>query len=177
MAGVVCSKCNIGWVIHSHDKYCGFCGCKVFDFSVKWEKDPLIYAGDGADIQDLTILIENNGAYPITFQPIGTTRDNTILFPQANDSPFEVEVGKFRAVPIQVKLTDLARYHEVITARAQDAPSDFESEKSLRLQALLTPEFRLTPNPVIVRHRRGTEKAAQRKMFLWISIVPNSTMD
>ena len=159
MAGVVCSKCNIGWVIHSHDKYCGFCGCKVFDFSVKWEKDPLIYAGDGADIQDLTILIENNGAYPITFQPIGTTRDNTILFPQANDSPFEVEVGKFRAVPIQVKLTDLARYHEVITARAQDAPSDFESEKSLRLQALLTPEFRLTPNPVIVRHRRGTEQA------------------
>ena len=159
MAGVVCSKCNIGWVIHSHDKYCGFCGCKVFDFSVKWEKDPLIYAGDGADIQDLTILIENNGAYPITFQPIGTTRDNTILFPQANDSPFEVEVDKFRAVPIQVKLTDLARYHEVITARAQDAPSDFESEKSLRLQALLTPEFRLTPNPVIVRHRRGTEQA------------------
>ena len=159
MADAVCSKCDVGWVIHSHDKHCGFCGCKVFDFSMKWEKEPLIYADDGADIHDLTILVENNGAYPITFQPIRTIRDNTILFPQANNSPFEVEAGKFRSVPIQVKLTDLERYHEVITVRAQDAPSDFESEKSLRLQALLTPEFRLTPNPVVVRHRRGTEQA------------------
>ena len=125
MADAVCSKCDVGWVIHSHDKHCGFCGCKVFDFSMKWEKEPLIYADDGADIHDLTILVENNGAYPITFQPIRTIRDNTILFPQANNSPFEVEAGKFRSVPIQVKLTDLERYHEVITVRAQDAPSGF----------------------------------------------------
>ena len=159
MADAVCSKCDVGWVIHSHDKHCGYCRCKVFDFSVKWKEKPLIYAGDGENIHTLTILVENNGAYPITFQPIRTTRDNTILFPQANDSPFEVEAGKFRAVPIQVKLTNLERYHEVITVRAQDARSDFESEKSLRLQALLTPEFRLTPNLVVVRHRRGTERA------------------
>ena len=159
MADAVCSKCDVGWVIHSHDKYCGHCGCKVFDFSVKWKEEPLIYAGDGANIRELTVLIENNSAYPITFQPIRTRLDNTILFPQANDSPFEVEAGKFRAVPIQVKLANLERYHEVITVRAQDAPSDFESEKSLRLQALLTPEFRLIPNPVVVRHRRGTEQA------------------
>ena len=159
MVNAVCSKCDVGWVIHSHDKYCGFCGCKVFDFSVEWKEEPLIYAGDSANIRDLTILVENKGAYPITFQPIQTTRDNTILFPQANDSPFKVEAGKFRAFSIQVKLTNLERYHEVITVRAQNTPSDFESEKSLRLQALLTPEFRLTPNPVIVRHRRDTEQA------------------
>ncbi len=159
MVNAVCSKCDVGWVIHSHDKYCGFCGCKVFDFSIKWKEEPLIYAGDSANIRDLTILVENKGAYPITFQPIQTTRDNTILFPQTNDSPFKVEAGEFRAVSIQVKLTNLERYHEVITVRAQNTPSDFESEKSLRLQALLTPEFRLTPNPVIVRHRRDTEQA------------------
>ena len=106
MAGVVCSKCDVGWVICSHDKHCGYCGCKVFDFEVKWEEDPLLYVSDGSDIHDLTILVENIGAYPITFQPLQTTRDNTILFPQANDSPFEVEAGKFRAVPIQVKLAN-----------------------------------------------------------------------
>lgn len=160
MADIVCSKCDVGWVIHSRDKYCGFCGCGVFDFSVKWEKEPLIYA-DGADIQDLTILVENKGAYPLTFQPIGTTRDNTILFPQGNDSPFEVKAGKFRAVPIQVKLTNLARSHEVITVRAQDAPLNFESEKSLCLKALPHPEFKLTPNPIEVSCRRGTEKATK----------------
>ena len=161
MANAVCSKCDVGWVIHSHDKHCGYCGCKVFDFSVKWEKEPLIYAGDGENIHTFTILIENNGAYPITFQPIRTIRDNTILFPQANDSPFAVEAGKFRAVPIQVKLTNLARYHEVITVRAQDSPLNFEGEKSLCLKALPHPEFKLTPNPVEVRYRRGTEKTTK----------------
>ena len=157
MADAICSKCDVGWVIHSHDKHCGYCGCKVFDFAVKWEKEPLIYEGDGADIHDLTILIENNGAYPITFQPIQTTRDNTILFPQANGAPFKVEAGQSYAVPIQVNQSYLAQYAG-ITVRAQDAPSNFESEKSLPLQALQRPEFKLTPNPVVVRHRKGTAK-------------------
>ena len=158
MADVVCSKCDVGWVIYSHDKHCGYCGCKIFDFEVRWEEEPLLYVGDGSDIHDLTILVENIGAYPVTFQPLQTTRDNTILFPQSNDSPFEVEAGKFRAVPIQVKLANLERAHEVITVRVQDAPSDFENEKSLRLEALPCPEFKLTPNPVEVHYRRGTEK-------------------
>ena len=161
MADAVCSKCDVGWVIHSHDKHCGYCGCKVFDFSVKWKKEPLIYSGDGENIHALTILVENNGAYPITFQPIRTTRDNTILFLQANDSPFEVEAGKFRAVPIQVKPAKLAQNPKTIIVRAQDAPSNFESEKPLRLEASLRPEFKLTPNPIEVRYRRGTEKVTK----------------
>ena len=158
MAGVVCSKCDVGWVIYSHDKHCGYCGCKIFDFKVRWEEEPLLYADDGSDIHDLTILVENIGAYPVTFQPLQTTRDNTILFPQSNDSPFEVEAGKFRAVPIQVKLANLERAHEVITVQVQDAPSDFENEKSLCLKTLPDPEFKLTPDPIEVRYRRGTEK-------------------
>ena len=161
MADAVCSKCDVGWVIHSHDKHCGYCGCKVFDFSVKWKEEPLIYAGDSENIHTLTILVENKGAYPITFQPIRTTRDNTILLPQTNDSPFKVDAGQVRAVPVQVKPANLARYHEVITVRAQDAPLNFENEKSLCLKALPHPEFKLTPNPIEVRYRRGTEKTTK----------------
>ena len=162
MAGAVCSKCDVGWVIHSHDKHCGYCGCEVFGFSVKWDKEPLIYKDDGANIHDLTILVENTGAYPITFHPIQTTRDDTILFPQPNDNPFEVEAGHFHAVPIQVKPTKLAQNPKTITVRAQDAPSKLESEKSLPLlEALPHPEFKLTSNPVEIRYRRGTEKATK----------------
>ena len=161
MAGAVCSKCDVGWIIHSHDKHCGYCGCEVFGFSVKWDKEPLIYKDDGANIHDLTILVENTGAYPITFHPIQTTRDDTILFPQPNDSPFEVEAGQFHAVPIQVKPAKLAQNPKTITVRTQDALSKLESEKSLRLEALPHPEFKLTPNPVEVRYRRGTEKATK----------------
>ena len=157
MAATVCSKCDVGWVIHLHDKHCGYCGCKVFDFAVKWEAEPLIYAGDGADIHDLTILIENTGAYPITYEPIGTTRDNTIQFPQENHSRFEVNAGQLYAVPIQVNPTSLASYAEVITVRAHNAHPNLESEKTLQLQTLPRPEFKLTPNPVILRYRRDTE--------------------
>ena len=41
--------------------------------------------------------------------------------------------------------------------RAQNAPSNLKSAKSLRLQALPRPEFKLTPSPVIARHRKNTE--------------------
>ena len=158
MAGIVCSRCDVGWVIHLHDKYCGYCGCEVFDFSVRWKKEPLIYQGNRADIQNLTILVENRGAYPITFQSIRTKRDNTILFPQANDSPFNVKAGQCYAVPIQVRSANLARDNEIITVGAQGVPSGFESEKSLRLQALPQPEFKLPPNPIEVHYRKGAEK-------------------
>ena len=161
MADAVCSKCDVGWVIRSHDKHCGYCGCKVFDFSVTWEQEPWIYAGDDANIHNLTILVENTGAYPITFQPIRTTRDATILFPQENGSPFTVNAGQRHPIPIQVNPANLARYAETITVRAQDAPSNFNSEKLLHLEALPRPDFKLTPNPVKVRHRRGTEKVRE----------------
>ena len=157
MVDAVCSKCDVGWRIHSHDKHCGYCGCKVFDFSVVWEQEPWIYAGDDANIHNLTILVENTGAYPIAFQPIRTTRDNTILFPQENGSPFKVNAGQRHAIPTRVNLANLARHAETITVRAQDAPQNLVSEKSLHLEALPPPDFRLTPNPVTVRHRRGTE--------------------
>ena len=162
MTDTVCSKCDVGWVIHSNNKYCGYCGCKVFDFSVRWEKEPLIYADSGASVYDLTILVGNTGAYPITFYPIQTIRDDTILFPQANDSPFEVEAGQFHAIPIQVKPAKLAQNPRTITVRAQDAPSKLKSEKSLPpLEALPRPEFKLTPNPIEVRYRKGTEKTTK----------------
>ena len=157
MANAVCSKCDVGWVIHSHDKHCGYCGCKVFDFSVSWEREPWIYAGDDPNPHDLTILVENTGAYPITFQPIRTTRDDVIRLPQGNGSSFTVSPGQQHPIPIQVNPTNLARYAETIIVRAQDAPPNLPRENSLHLEAFPLPDFNLTPNPVRVSHRRGTE--------------------
>ena len=153
----VCSKCDVGWVIHSHDKHCGYCGCKVFDFSVRWEQEPRIYAGDDANIHNLTILVENTGAYPIKFQPIQTARDDIIRFPQGNGNSFKVNAGQLHSISIQVNPANLARYAETITVRAQAAPSNLPSENSLHLEAFPLPDFNLTPNPVRVSHRRGTE--------------------
>ena len=82
--------------------YCGYCGCKVFDFSVTWEQEPRIYASDDANIHGLTILVENTGAYPIAFQPIRTTRDDVIRLPQGNGSSFTVSPGQQHPIPIQV---------------------------------------------------------------------------
>lgn len=158
MADVVCSKCDVGWVIYSHDKHCGYCGCNIFDFSVKWKEEPLLYTDGDVDIYNLTILVENTGAYPITFQPLGTKRDNTIQFPQENNAQFVVRAGQTHSVPIQVNPANLARHAETITVRAQKTPSNLEVEKSLNLQALPRPEFRLTPNLAVVRYRKGTEK-------------------
>ena len=157
MVDAVCSKCDVGWVIYSHDKHCGYCGCKVFDFSVAWEREPQIYASDDANIHDLTILVENTGAYPITFQPIQTTRDDIIRFPQGNGNSFKVNAGQLHSISIQVNPANLARYAETITVRAQAAPSNLPSENSLHLEAFPLPDFNLTPNPVRVSHRRGTE--------------------
>ena len=158
MADVICSKCDVDWVIYSHDKHCGYCGCKLFDFSVKWQEEPLLYADGGADIYDLTILVENTGASLITFQPIGTTRENTVQFPDANHSPFEVKAGQQHAIPIQVNPANLTKYAETITVRAQNVLPNLDSEKSLNLEVLSHPAFKLIPNAVVVRYRKGTEK-------------------
>ena len=157
----VCSKCDVGWIIHSHDKHCGYCGCKVFDFSVRWEQEPRIYAGDDANIHNLTILVENTGAYPITFQLIRSKQDNTVVFPQENSSPFKVNAGQRHPIPIQVNPAKLARNVETITVRAQDAPPNLDGEKPLRLKTLPRPDFKLTPNPIKVSHRRGTTKVTE----------------
>ena len=157
----VCSKCDVGWVIHSHDQHCGYCGCKVFDFSVSWKQEPRIYAGDDANLHALTILVENTGAYPVTFQPIRTTRDDIIQFPHENNSPFTVSAGQRHPIRIQVNPANLARNAEIITVRAQDAPPNLDGEKPLRLKALPRPDFKLTPNPLKVSHRRGTEKVTE----------------
>lgn len=162
MAQAVCSKCEVGWTIHSYDKYCGYCGCKVFDFSLKWEKDPWIYAEKGDSIRELTLLVENTGAYPITFQPVQTTREGAVAFPRGNTDPFEVEAGECYPVPIQVKPANLARTPEVITVKAQGVPANFESEKTLSLEVLPLPQFEVTPNPAEVRYRKSTQDKLKR---------------
>ena len=157
MTGKVCSKCDVGWMIRSHERYCGYCGCQVYDFSVKWKKEPLLYTGDGLDTHELTILVENNGACPITFQPIQTKRKKAIQFPEKYKNPFQVKAGQLHPITVQVKPANLALYPETIIVSAQEALPNLKGERSLRLRALQRPDFKLVGS-TDVRHRKGTEK-------------------
>ena len=155
MADTVCLKCNVGWVLFPYDQYCGYCGCKVFNFSVKWEEDPLIYRGDGTDPRKQTILVENTGARSITFQPIETKQEKAIELPDRYKKPFKIKAGQSHSVVIQINPADLTQHPEVITVRTQDVLSNLKSEKSLELQSLPRPDFILTPNHIDLRYPKS----------------------
>ena len=158
MAGTVCSKCNVGWEIHSHERYCGYCGCRVFDFAVRWEEEPLLYIGDSTDTHELTILVDNSGACPIMFQPIQTKQEKAVQFSEKYKQPFQVKAGQSRSIEIQVNSANLALSPETINVRAQEALPNLEGTKSLTLRALPRPDFKLTPRPAVVRYLKDTEK-------------------
>lgn len=158
MSDKICAKCGVGWVIQADDRHCGYCGCAVFDFAVRWEKEPLLYAGNTTNIHELTILVENTGAYPVRFEPIHTDGGSIIKFLRQNKDPFEVKAGEQEPIPIQLNAENLVEHTESIKVRAIDPPSDAEREKSLRLQVYPTPDFELTPSKVVIRHRKGEEK-------------------
>ena len=158
MAEAVCSKCGVGWVIHSDDKYCGYCGCQIYDFSVRWKEEPLLYKGDGTDTRELTILVENDGACPITFQPIQTKREKAVQFLENYKQPFQVKAGQSHRIAVQVNPANLALHREVITVHTQETLPNLEGKKPLILHALARPDFKLTPSPVVLRYRKGTEK-------------------
>ena len=102
MSDKICAKCGVGWVIQTGDKHCGYCGCAVFDFTMRWENEPLLYAGNTTTIHELTILVENTSAYPVRFDPIQTVDGRIINFPRPNKAPFEVKAGEQHAIPIQL---------------------------------------------------------------------------
>ena len=157
MADTVCTKCDVNWKIHSHERYCGYCGCQVYDFSAKWEKEPLLYPRDGSDTHELTILVENNGACPITFQPIQTKRKKALQFSEKYKNPFEVKAGQSHPIKVQVKPANLALHPETIIVSAQEVLPSLEGGRSLRLQALQRPDFKLVGS-TNVRYRKGAEK-------------------
>ena len=157
MTGKVCSKCDVGWMIRLHEWYCGYCGCQVYDFSAKWEKEPLLYLGNGSDTLELTILVENNGACPITFQPIQTKRKKAIQLPEKYKNPFQVKAGQSHPIKVQVKPANLALHPETIIVSTQEGLPSLEGGKSLRLQALQRPDFKLVGS-TNVRYRKGVEK-------------------
>ena len=155
MANMVCSKCNVGWEILEYDRFCGYCGCEVFGFSVKWKGDPQFYIGDGTDIRELAILVENTGASPIIFQSVQFQPGNALEPPPSNE-PFEVKPGRFHTIEVRIdpkKLTTIQP--ERVTVRIQDALSNLETEKSLTLQALPRPDFKLTPRRAVLRYPKS----------------------
>ena len=168
MVPLTCSKCNVGWSIHSHDKYCGYCGCKIFDFSVEWAEEPLLYAGDSEELQDLTILVKNSGACPIKFQAIQTQREHAIQFSEKYKKPFQVEPGQQHRIPLQVNPANLVDHPETIAVRTQKPLPNLEGEKSLSLRALPRPDFKLTPSPEVLRYHKDTKKVP---LSLQIAVV------
>ena len=157
MADMVCSKCNVGWQILEHDRFCGYCGCEVFSFSVKWKEDPLFYIDDGTDIHTLTLLVENAGATPITFQPIQIRSGNALILPDTN-KPFTVKSGKIYTAEIQVNPEKLkTEYLEKIVVCVENVFPNQDGIKSLEFQALPLPEFTLKPNQVFLEYPKSRE--------------------
>lgn len=155
MAGTVCSNCNVGWEIFAHERHCGYCGCSTFNFSVRWQEEPLFYSPIKNDTatREVTLLVENTGSCPMTFQPIQTKHQ---LVDAAYAQPFKVNAGQSVAIAIRVDAGKLTLQPEDIRVRVQEAFSNLE-EKSIPLRALPEPAFKLLPNPSVARYRKGTE--------------------
>ena len=155
MANLVCLKCDVGWKILMHERYCGYCGCEVFSFSVEWESDPLFYIGDRTDIRELAILVENTGAIPITFQPIQVHSRNAFTL-SLTDKSFTVQPGKIYTTEVQVDPEKFTMEHqEEIIVCAQDAPPNQDSIKSLEFRTLPLPDFTLKPSSVSVEYPKS----------------------
>lgn len=153
MAGTVCSKCNVGWEILAQEQHCGYCGCLTFGFLVRWKEEPLFYSSASA-MREATLLVENTGSCPITFQPIQTKHQ---LVDATYANPFQVNAGSSVAIAMQVKPGKLTLHGENISVRVHEAPSHLKQEKSVTLQAFPVPTFRLIPSLAEVRYRKGTE--------------------
>ena len=155
MAGTVCSNCNVGWEIFAHERHCGYCGCSTFDFSVRWQEEPLFYSPIKNDTatREVTLLVENTGSCPMTFQPIQTKHQ---LVDAAYAQPFKVNAGQSAAIAIRVDAGKLTLQPEDIRVRVQEAFSNLE-EKAIPLRALPEPAFKLLPSPSVARYRKGTE--------------------
>ena len=152
MAGTVCSNCNVGWEIFAHEPYCGYCGCSTFGFSVRWKDAPLFYSSAPAT-REATLLVENTGSCPMTFQPLQTKHQ---LVDTAYAQPFKVNAGQSVAIAIRVDAAKLTLQPENIRVQVQEPLTNLKGEP-LRLRALPEPTFKLLPNPIMARYRKGTE--------------------
>lgn len=155
MADIVCSKCNVGWKILKHDRFCGYCGCAAFDFSVKWKDAPLFYKGDITDNHELTILVENAGATLITFQPIQIHSGEALTLSNS-DKPFMVKPGEIYTVEVHIDPTKLKiEYPEKVIVCAKNVSPNQGGIKSLEFHALPLPEFTLKPNRVSLEYPKS----------------------
>ncbi len=156
MAGTVCSNCNVGWEIFAHERYCGYCGCSTFDFSVRWKEAPLFYSPIRNDTatREATLLVENTGSCPMTFQPLKTKHQ---LVDAAYAQPFKVNAGQSAAIAIQVDPGKLTLQPENIRVRVHETLPNLKGTESLTLRALPEPAFKLLPSPSVARYRKGTE--------------------
>ena len=70
--------------------------------------------------------------------------------------PFKVNAGQSVAIAIRVDAAKLTLQPENIRVQVQEPLTNLKGEP-LRLRALPEPAFKLLPNPIMARYRKGTE--------------------
>ena len=154
MADRVCSKCNVDWQILKHDRFCGYCGCEAFGFSVRWEGNPLFYVGDETDTRELEIHVENTGATEITFEPLQIDSGGALTLSDT-DKSFTVQPGKTHTAEVHVDTKTESQ--EKVSVRAKNAAPNPDNLKLLELQILPLPEFTLKPKQVSLEYPESRE--------------------
>ena len=158
MANTICPKCNVDWEILAHDQYCGYCGHKVFDFSVEWDskKEPLFYESQRGGEQSLTLLVKNTGVAPITFEPLQMPPGEAVQVLGENKK-FKVAANQARALPLSINSGKLTSEPlQTLTVRPQETSAELK-EARLTFRALRQPAFKLTPNPLPIRYYKSTK--------------------
>lgn len=155
----VCPYCRVGWPILPHDRFCGYCGRKVFDYAVKWERNKLLYIDSTAP--ELSFSVENTGLRPIRFEPITVHPEEAIQVKNASH-PFRVNPGQSRSVRVQCDPAALAAQRGQVTVRAEGDP--LPQGKSLTVATLPVPKFELLPQPdessaAVVAYRKNETTA------------------
>ena len=158
MANTICPKCNVDWEILAHDQYCGYCGHKVFDFSVEWDgkKEPLFYESQSGGEQSLTLLVKNTGVAPITFEPLQMPPGEAIQVLGENKK-FKVAANQARALALSInsgKLTGESL--QTLIVRPQKTSAELK-EARLTFRALQHPDFKLTPSFLPIRYHKNTK--------------------
>ena len=134
----VCPYCRVGWVILPHELHCGFCGRRVFAYSLELE-DKLLYS-DNSSEERLTLTVENTGLLPIQFEPLVTSPQNAIQALQ-DISQIQLQPGKSCEIPLRVNTKTIAS-NGTITIKPEN---DKLNEEELEVRILPAPKFEVLP--------------------------------
>lgn len=103
-----CLTCQSGWMILEDNLFCGYCGCKTFDYEIRFRNsNPFLYSDEKN--QDLEIEIQNTGSLSIDFNPISIrSNKKDVRFSESQQNftvnPAVAHTQKIRANPKEFPL-------------------------------------------------------------------------